>query len=288
MPEPLSAAAAAIARRTRQLVEHDGFAWSDAPKGCRNPWKLLDSPGQGQSPVILEQNTANYALDLWQGLGQPYEISDFRGEKLRLRVAALLSDSLFQGDLLVGEKALLAFDPDTSGYRFFLVETPPAKIRQVQAALERTLGDYGFATETAAARLAGFAAVQNTYLSTFQSLAALGLLLGTAGLAAVQLRNVLERRGELALLRATGFRRRTLASLVIWENMLLLGLGLACGCLAAAVAVLPHLLSRAAPIPWVSLAGTMAIVLVSGTLTSLAAVQALTHAPLLAALREEH
>ena len=32
----------------------------------------------------------------------------------------------------------------------------------------------------------------------------------------------------------------------------------------------------------------MAIVLVAGAITSLAAVQALTHAPLLAALREEH
>ena len=34
--------------------------------------------------------------------------------------------------------------------------------------------------------------MQNTYLSTFQSLGGLGLLLGTIGLAALQLRNVLE------------------------------------------------------------------------------------------------
>ena len=51
-------------------------------------------------------------------------------------------------------------------------------------------------------RIAAFHRVENTYLSTFQSLGALGLLLGTAGLAAVLLRNVLERRRELALLRA--------------------------------------------------------------------------------------
>ena len=39
--------------------------------------------------------------------------------------------------------------------------------------------------------------------------------MGTFGLAAVQLRSVLERRGELALLRAVGFRRRLLAALVL-------------------------------------------------------------------------
>ena len=58
-------------------------------------------------------------------------------------------------------------------------------------------------------------AVQNTYLETFQSLGALGLLLGTLGLATVQFRSVLERRQELALMRAAGFRRGRLAKMVM-------------------------------------------------------------------------
>ena len=48
----------------------------------------------------------------------------------------------------------------------------------------------------AARRLAQFNAVQNTYLNTFQVLGGLGLLLGSAGLGVVVLRNVLERRNE--------------------------------------------------------------------------------------------
>ena len=82
--------------------------------------------------------------------------------------------------------------------------------------------DPGFDATDAAGQLAGFLAVQNTYLSTFQSLGALGLLLGTIGLAVVQLRSVLERRGELALMRATGFRRGRLVRMVVWENAVLL------------------------------------------------------------------
>ena len=306
------------------LVAHDGFAWADAPKDSLNPWQLLAgdstypahsvcrphrhtecagyipatvaaltapsishaSGKQSATPVILEQNTANYALNLWQGLGEPYDITDARDRPLHLRVAALLADSIFQGDLLVDEKSLLAIDPELSGYRFFLIETPPAQTQQVQRLLERVLGDYGFATETTAQRMAGFLAVQNTYLSTFQSLGALGLLLGTIGLAAVQLRNVLERRGELALLRAAGFRRAALAQLVVLENLLLLLTGLAVGALAALVAVLPHLLGRAAAIPWASLAGTLTLVLLAGVAASLIAVASLARTPLLAALRE--
>ncbi|MEZ6110678.1 MAG: ABC transporter permease [Pirellulaceae bacterium] len=62
----------------------------------------------------------------------------------------------------------------------------------------------------------------------------MGLLLGTFGLATVQLRSVLERRGELAVMRATGFRRQRLASMVMLENVLLLVAGLATGVFAAA------------------------------------------------------
>jgi acetyl-CoA carboxylase carboxyltransferase component len=40
-------------------------------------------------------------------------------------------------------------------------------------------------------------AVQNSYISAFQSLGALGLVLGTFGIAAVQLRSIFERRKEL-------------------------------------------------------------------------------------------
>ena len=55
-------------------------------------------------------------------------------------------------------------------------------------------------------------------LGTFQVLGGLGLLLGSVGLGVVVLRNVLERRGELAVLLAVGFRKRTLQRLLLIEN----------------------------------------------------------------------
>ena len=85
----------------------------------------------------------------------------------------------------------------------------------------------------ASEQLAQFLAVQNTYLSTFQSLGGLGLLLGTVGLAVVQLRSVLERRGELALMRAEGFQPSRLVKMVVFENAVLLVGGLAVGAIAA-------------------------------------------------------
>ena len=280
-----------------RFCDRGGSAWVAAPKDCENSWLLLeeqfppDDDGVPRVPVILEQNTANYSLHLWKGPGETFDIADSHGRPLRLVVVALLANSIFQGDLLISERQFLAHFPEVGGYRFFLVECPAEttaeKTDEIAAALRSGLGDYGLTIETTGQRLAGFLAVQNTYLSTFQSLGGLGLLLGTVGLAAVQVRSVLERRGELALLRAAGFRRRRLAALVLIENALLLLAGLAIGVLAAGVAVLPHLLHRTASIPWQSLGLTLALVLLVGLLAALSAVRFVLRAPLLAALREE-
>ncbi len=77
-----------------------------------------------------------------------------------------------------------------------------------------------------------------------------------------------------------------MAELVVLENLLLLVLGLACGGLAALVAVVPHLLGRGAAIPWASLAGALAMVLAAGLVASLAAVRAVARQPLLGALQK--
>jgi putative ABC transport system permease protein len=221
------------------------------------------------------------------GVGAIYNITDSHGQRVPLRVVGLLQNSLFQGDLLMRENDLVRLFPETSGYRVFLVDTkqnPPAEFARV---LDSALGDYGFDAEPSRRRLESFMAVQNTYLSTFQRLGGLGLLLGTIGLAVVQLRSVLERRGELALMRAVGFRRRRLAGMVLLENAALLVGGLAIGVIAALVAIMPQLFSGRATTPWLSLAGTLGIVLAFGLTAGLLAVRATLRAPLVPALRDE-
>ena len=137
----------------------------------------------------------------------------------------------------------------------FLIDTPSNSVSQVAATLGRALQDAGMELVPAARRLAQFNAVQNTYLSTFQVLGGIGLLLGSLGLGIVVLRNVLERRGELGLLQAVGYRKRSLQWLVASENLALLATGLLIGGLAAAVTVLP--LARRVDLPYLTLGGVI-------------------------------
>jgi len=177
--------------------------------------------------------------------------------------------------------------PRVTGYRVFLVDCPTPQAGATGQTLERALGDYGLVAETSGDRLADLLAVQNTYLSAFQSLGGLGLLLGTLGLAAVQMRSVLERRRELALLRAAGFSRSMTARLILFEAAAVLVVGLASGVLAALVAIVPQLLYGGAAIPWNGLASTLGLVLAVGLVVSAAAVRAAMAGPLVGALRSQ-
>jgi ABC-type lipoprotein release transport system permease subunit len=274
----------------RSLVDRGGFRFeaSEAPsvETRANPWLLLEEArDDGAIPVFGEANTVKWILH--KGLGQELEISDERGQPVRLRFAGLLQDSIFQSELLLSEANFLKLYPRHEGYSFFLIDAPPERTGAIKKLVETELASCGFTVTLTAQRLQAYLAVENTYLSTFQALGGLGLVLGALGLAVVLLRSIWERRGELALLRALGYRQAALAWLMLAENGFLLLLGLGAGTLAALLAVAPHLVAGSGEIPWLRLLGLLVLVLWIGLTAGAAAVAATLRAPLLAALRRE-
>ena len=236
-------------------------------------------------PAIGDANSIQWALG--KQIGDTIDYTDEQGHAFKLRLVGAVANSILQGSLLIDEAEFTRRFPGESGYRMFLIDAPSNSVAQVSATLSRSLQDAGLELTPAAQRLNEFNAVQNTYLGTFQILGGLGLLLGSAGLGVVVLRNVLERRGELGLLVAVGFRRRLLQRLVLIEHGALLILGLGLGIAAAAVAVLPAILSPGTQLPYGSLALTLTAVLLNGLLWTWLATGYALRGNLQAALRNE-
>jgi hypothetical protein len=251
-----------------------------------NPWRLLRrTEPDGAVPVIADANSMTYVLH--RQLGDV--IIMMRGDReIRLRLVGALRDSILQGELIMSQANFHALFPDQEGYQVLLVETAPERAADVATRLEDALSDLGGDATGTAERLARFHRVENTYLSTFQTLGGLGLLLGTVGLATVLLRNVLERRRELALLGAIGYRRGHFLLMVAAENTLLLAGGLIAGALCAALAITPAVMERGGRLPLTS-GGALLLfgVFATGLLSSLAATRAVTRSPLLESLRSE-
>lgn len=265
-------------------VSHERFAFTMT--SAENPWRLLEEEDpEGAVPVLIDKNTAWYSLKIYLP-GSRFTMEFDSGEKVTFRLAGLLSNSVLQGTIMVSEENFTRLFPQISGYRWFLIKTAEGEAGQAaMAGLSSLLSDAGLEWTPAERLLEGFLSVQNTYLGTFQSLGLLGLLLGTVGLAAVQLRSVLERRRELGLMRALGFSRKQLAGLIVLENVFLLMAGLAIGIGAALVTVIPHFLFGNAAVPWTTLAAMLGFVSVVGVFASLVATRGVFRLPLVQSLR---
>ncbi|MFG0255025.1 MAG: ABC transporter permease, partial [Rhodopirellula sp. JB053] len=269
-----------------------GWASSEATEK-EQTWSLLARDGKGTPddpiPVVIDQNTAMWSLQMTGGIGQTKMFDYGAGKQLHFQVVGLLAGSVLQGKLLIGEANFEKAFPEESGYRYFLIRRGEQVAQEAIAdAFESRLVDVGMDVQSANNVLAGLLAVQNTYLRTFQSLGALGLLLGTIGLAVSQLRSVLERRNELAVLQAVGFTHSRLAKLILGENFYLLLMGMACGVVTAIVAVLPYAWMTGNAVPIVEPMWILFGILVFGMLAGMIAVCRVMTLPLLDSLRAEH
>ena len=292
------------------FLERGGFRFVDhAPLSgaAASPWSLLDRSGSAAAaatapkpaaataaaadpviPAILDQATAQWALKLG-GVGAEFTI-DADGRPARLRIVGLLEPGILQGYVLVAENDFARLFPRRSGYGMALVDDnaaagadaaagpasgdgggPAAAAGRVDRAIGAAWADAGVTVTRATDRLARLQAVQNTFLSGFQALGTLGLVLGTAGVAAVQFQGVLERLGSLALLSAVGFTAGRLRRLVVVETLLMVALGLVAGTLAGCLALVPAFLAGRAGVPVWWIAGTWTATLAAAVVAGLTA-----------------
>ena len=228
------------------LIQRGGFLFqsslADTPEEKKNPWLLLDKKqDDGAIPVFGEMNTVMFRLH--KMLGDTIEVNDETGKPVQLRVVGLVKDSVFQSELLdVGEHFLRLY-PAQEGYHYLPDQTPPARADQVAQTLQDALADRGFVVTAATARLQTYLAVINAYISTFQALGGLGVLLARWAWRSCSC----AASGSGGSWPCCGIRLsplRGLGWLVFAENSFLLALGLFVGTCAALLSVTPPLIEQ--------------------------------------------
>lgn len=271
-----------------QLQARGAFKFIRTIEGAttEDAWNLLDGNyGEDVVPAIGDYPTIVWALG--KSLGDELEYRDEKGRRFQLRLVGMLSSSILQGSLIIPEDEFTRRFPSEDGYRMFLIDVPQNCIEKVSEKLSAKLKNFGLALTSTKKRLAAFNAVENTYLSIFQLLGGLGLILGSVGLGLVVLRNMLERRGELAMLQAVGFDKIALKRMVFYEHSPLCLFGLVCGVVTALVAIGPVLKSPGAEVPYFSLALTIAAIGISGVVWIRLATRFALAGNILDALRNE-
>ncbi len=271
-----------------QLSGREAFRFASVLDGVSTTgpaWDLLNHKFEdGAVPAIVDQNSMMWALGLSLGDTLTYVNGS---ETFEVRLIAALDRSILQGSLIIAEDRFLNQFPLETGYRAMLIDAPFEQRNQYADSLNDFLQDLGIEAIDTVERLAAFNSVEQTYLSIFLALGALGLLLGSAGLGVVVLRNVLERRSELALLQAIGFNTQSVRMILIYEHAALLVFGLVIGAVAGFTAATPSLGNASSGAPIGAIVLTVIALLICGFFFTAAAARIAMKGPFLNALRNE-
>jgi len=205
-----------------------------------DPWASLNNILPGNViPAVMDQTVIQWGLGL--KIGDTLVYRDESGAELRLKLIGGLANSVFQGKVLIDKHFLQKHFPTADGSNVFLVNSHDASAAQSTEELLRIFRTEGPELSPAVNRLELFNQVENTYLSIFMILGGLALILGTVGLGISLARSILDRRKEIAILRATGFEKKHISIMFITEHLGLLLAGTLTGTLAAFIAIWPSI-----------------------------------------------
>jgi ABC-type lipoprotein release transport system permease subunit len=226
-------------------------------------WKDLNKKfDDGTIPAIADQTVIQWGLG--KKVGDILLYQNEVGDTLRLKLIAGTAPSIFQGYIIISNQYFLENYPTSSGTNLFLIEGKPESAQQISDELQSVFRDYGWEMESTSKRLVEFYSVTNTYLSIFLALGALGLILGTIGLAVILARTILERRREIAVMQAVGFSTQSIFFILIKEYLILLFAGVLIGFVTAIIATLPAFLSSNSDASFSTIAIVVALILVNG------------------------
>jgi putative ABC transport system permease protein len=278
------------------LLERKAFAFSGTAVPFApgtSGWNAIDfRPGTlaptGAVPAAADEASLEWSLGI--KLGDELAIHDEAGRERRLRINAAISNSLFQGSVLVSEDEFLALFPSSGGYTRFLVDAPGfsrAAREKLAADIQNGLRTFGAEAITAEARLFRFNEVANTYLLMFLILGGLGLLIGIGGFGVFIRQSMAGRMGEIALLRAIGIPGRLVFRQLLAEQCLVLAGALGLGLLASFSALLPIALKAADRLPWAAVAGLVLVMAGGGFLLVRREVRRALRTDIMSALKNE-
>ncbi len=241
------------------------FSFATSLNKTNKPWlELKKNYGPNIIPAYADQTVIQWGL--LKSVGDTLFYHNEKGKIINLLLIGGLNASVFQGNIMISDSAFVANFPGSSGSKIMLVDVPNNEIDKLDDLLTNYLSDYGIEISSASQRLSSFYSVTNTYLSIFMMLGGLGVILGTFGLGIVMMRIIIERKQEMAVFEALGFKKCQIFVLIFVENLILLLAGIIIGLLSAIIGILPSILSPAFNIPGNFLFVLVLIVFVSGVI----------------------
>lgn len=193
----------------RALNDNSNFVVLDGALGGENPFGPAGSSGVMKAGDTIELKNAN-------GTETKKTIIGFT-EQLGIS-AVFMSEETAEDEFSVTEKKVHLFSFNEG-------------VDDQDAAndLKRVLIRYGMYTVIISDIIESILEGQNAFFNLFNAFLSLGLVIGIIGLGIITLRSVYERRHEIGMMRAVGFKKRAVVGAFLGESSFIAGSGLLLG-----------------------------------------------------------
>jgi putative ABC transport system permease protein len=240
------------------------FSMPDLAKGYKTPSDVWQAVVSNSSNIVWSLSSVNFngpptgsrtpaAGDLLQLFYKP---SSGPTLSKNVTVAGIMNGVFFGGIVTTSGLLNNSFITGTGNLGFLKVSSgvdPTA----VSITLKKDFARLGMQPLAIAVVIATFVQIGQSFLGIFEAFLALGLVVGIAGLGIISIRSVVERRKEIGVLRAIGYRKNMILSAFLLENSYVALLGILIGIvlgidLGYAIATSPGS-GLTFVIPWLSL-----------------------------------
>ncbi|MEI7597557.1 MAG: ABC transporter permease [Bacteroidota bacterium] len=208
-----------------------------------NPWLELNKIyGENIIPAYADQTVITWGI--MKKVGDTLAYLNENGKKIYLVLAGGLDASIFQGNILISDNNFSKNFPSNNGSKLMLIDIPTENQKYFSEQFNTSLKDYGIEISNTSERLSQFNSITNTYLSVFMILGGLGLIIGTIGIGIILYRNMIDRKQEIAMLKALGFSKQKIFKLIFLENLFLVFIGISIGLVSSLIGILPTVISK--------------------------------------------
>lgn len=200
----------------------------------RSDTKVWQALMQDPDYIIVDSSFGESDFSGPPGMGMTVDVGD------TLHLVALNGTSYDKTVIgiskLLGTRGVFLYEPYAEEYFgvtektiHFISIKEGEDVRDVANQMRKDLIRYGFYAIVVSEIIEDILTIQNNFFNLFNAFLALGLIIGIVGLGIVTLRSVYERRHEIGMMRAIGFKRKAVVGTFLMESGFIAGSGLIVG-----------------------------------------------------------
>ena len=219
-----------------QFIQNNQYVFAEMLEGYTDPHEAWDAIQDNHTNVIVDLSITFAGGSGMQGgngitVGDHLTIETVNGTK-DFQIVGILDQMLLNGIFMTKENAQAYFSDSFTvhGNSVFIFGVKDgADAKTVTLNLERDFRAIGMDTRFLKEDIESMMEMLNSFFLIFEIFLGLGLIVGIAGLGVITIRSVVERRQEIGVMRAIGFRRGMILKSFVTEILFIATLGIVIG-----------------------------------------------------------